>query len=82
MRWAVGSMRLVTQRSTSHVRLECTNVEGLAQVVSEIDALERSEITEIRYLQYSAHYAGFIGAALALIGLSALAGSTLLRRLP
>ncbi len=59
-----------------------TNAEGLAQVVSEIDALERSEITEIRYLQYSAHYAGFVGAALALIGLSSLAGSTLLRRLP
>jgi Ca-activated chloride channel family protein len=59
-----------------------TNAEGLAQVVSEIDALERSEITEIRYLQYSAHYAGFVGAALALIGLSALTGSTLLRRLP
>ena len=59
-----------------------TNAEGLAQVVSEIDALERSEITEIRYLQYSAQYAGFVGAALALIGLSALAGSTFLRRLP
>ncbi len=59
-----------------------TNAEGLAQGVSEIDALERSEITEIRYLQYSAHYAGFVGAALALIGLSSLAGSTLLRRLP
>ncbi len=59
-----------------------TDAEGLAQVVSEIDALERSEITEIRYLQYSPHYAGFVGAALALIALSALAGGTFLRRLP
>ncbi len=59
-----------------------TDAEGLAQVVSEIGALERSKITEIRYLQYTQHYAGFVGGALALIGLSALAGGTLLRRLP
>jgi len=59
-----------------------TDVEGLAQVVSEIDALERSEITEVRYLQYTEHYAGVVGVALALISLSALLGGTVLRRLP
>jgi Ca-activated chloride channel family protein len=56
--------------------------EGLASVVAEIDRLERSEITEIRYLQYEHHFAAFVGAGLVLIALSTLLSGTLLRRLP
>ena len=59
-----------------------TNAEGLAEVVEEIDRLERSEITEVRYLEYEHHYAAFVSAALALVGTSALLSGTLLRRLP
>jgi Ca-activated chloride channel family protein len=59
-----------------------TDREGLAKVVAEIDALERTELAEVRYLEYELHYAGFTGAALVLVALAALASGTLLRRLP
>jgi Ca-activated chloride channel family protein len=59
-----------------------SDAEGLADVVGEIDRLERSEITEVRYLEYEHHYAGFVSAALVLVGASALLSGTLLRRLP
>ena len=59
-----------------------TDAEGLAAVVKEIDTLERSEVTEIRYLEYEEHYATFAGTALFLMALSGLLGGTLLRRLP
>ena len=51
-------------------------------MVREIDELERSEITEIRYLEYSEHYAGFVAVALLFLASSTLLGSTFLRRLP
>lgn len=58
------------------------NADALQEVIEEIDRLERSEIAEIRYLEYEYHYAGFVGAALCLIGVSALLSGTVLRRLP
>ncbi len=59
-----------------------TNADGLKDVYKEIDQLERSEITEVRYLQYREHYDRFVLAALALIIASVLAAGTVLRRLP
>jgi Ca-activated chloride channel family protein len=59
-----------------------TNAEGLASVVAEIDRLERTEITEVRYLEYEHHFAAFVGAGMLLLALSALLSGTLLRRLP
>ncbi len=59
-----------------------TDAAGLAAVVKEIDALERSEVTEIRYLEYEEHYATFAGTALILMAVSSLLAGTLLRRLP
>ncbi len=58
------------------------NAEGLAEIVSEIDRLERSDITEVRYLQFEYHFAAFVGLGLGLIALATLLSSTLLRRLP
>jgi Ca-activated chloride channel family protein len=58
------------------------NADALQQVYDEIDALERSEIIELRYMQYREHYAGFAAGGLALILAAALAGQTFLRRLP
>ena len=55
---------------------------ALAAVTSEIDRLERGEVTEIRYLEYRHHYAGFTGGALASLALSALLAATWLRRAP
>jgi Ca-activated chloride channel family protein len=58
------------------------NADALAEVIAEIDQLERSEVREIRYLEYEHHYAGFVVSALALVFGSALLGGSVLRRLP
>lgn len=58
------------------------DAEGLERTLAEIDALERSEISEVRYLEYYYHHRAFVGTALGLIlGAALLAGSTL-RTLP
>jgi Ca-activated chloride channel family protein len=58
------------------------DVEALARVYAEIDQLERSEITEVRYLQYREHYPLLVEAGMGLAMLAALASATFLRRLP
>jgi Ca-activated chloride channel homolog len=58
------------------------DVDGLAQAYKEIDSLERSQITEVRYLQYREHYPGLVEAGAGLVALAALASLTFLRRLP
>lgn len=58
------------------------DADALASVYAEIDKLERSEITEVRYLQYREHYAALVEAGLGLVALAALASATFLRRLP
>ncbi len=56
--------------------------EGLEEVYREIDELERTQITEVRYLQYSEHYDRWVVASLGCIGVAALLGNTVLRRFP
>ena len=58
------------------------DAEGLAETYRAIDALERSEVSELRYMRYREHYGWFVLAALVLIALSGLLSGTLLRRLP
>ncbi len=58
------------------------DAEGLQQVYREIDRLERTEITEVRYLQFEEHFALFVYTALALIAAALLLSSSYLRRLP
>ncbi len=58
------------------------NAQGLLDTYVEIDRLERSEITEIRYLQYREHYSVFVLAALLLIAAATLSTGTIFRRLP
>ena len=58
------------------------NAEGLAEVYAEIDRLERTEVTEVRYLQYREHFPALVEAGMGLIALAALASATFLRRLP
>jgi len=59
-----------------------SDAAGLEKVIEEIDHLERSELTEVRYLEYEYHYSVFVAAALALVSGSALLSGTALRRLP
>jgi Ca-activated chloride channel family protein len=58
------------------------DARALAEVIDEIDHLERSEITEVRYLEYRHHYAVFVVGALLLVFGSGLLSGTVLRRLP
>ena len=55
---------------------------SLEEVVAEIDALERSEITEERFLRYTEFFQVFIQAALVCVALAGILGGTVLRRLP
>jgi Ca-activated chloride channel family protein len=59
-----------------------TDAAGLEQTLAEIDALERSEISEVRYLEYRYHYAAFVKSALALILVATLLSGSALRTLP
>ncbi len=75
------TLRAIADRTGGRY-FHATDAAGLAAVVKEIDALERSEVTEIRYLEYEEHYATFAGTALILMAVSSLLAGTLLRRLP
>jgi Ca-activated chloride channel family protein len=58
------------------------DAEALAEVIEEIDRLERSEITEVRYLEYEPHYAAFVVGAIVFLVASSLLSGSWLRRLP
>lgn len=75
------TLRAIAERSGGRY-FHATDADGLADVIEEIDRLERSEITEVRYLEYEHHFAAFVGAALLLIATSALLTGSVLRRLP
>ncbi|MEK6237160.1 MAG: VWA domain-containing protein, partial [Planctomycetales bacterium] len=55
--------------------------ESLRRIYAEIDRLERTKVTELRYLQYTEHYAAFVWAALILIAVAGIAEGTIFRRL-
>ena len=59
-----------------------TNAQALEGIYAEIDQLERTKISEVRYLEYTEHYGGFVSAALGLLALGAIANSSVLRQLP
>jgi Ca-activated chloride channel family protein len=75
------TLRAIAERSDGRY-FHATDADGLVAVVEEIDGLERSEVTEVRYLEYQHHYKAFVGSAMALMAASALLSGTLLRRLP
>ena len=56
--------------------------EALANIYREIDTLERTEVTEVKYLQYTEHFPYFVGAGLGLLALAMLLSGSLFRRLP
>lgn len=58
------------------------NKDALADIYREIDSLERTQVTEIRYLQYSEHFGYFVAAGMGLIGLATLLSNSVFRKLP
>jgi len=67
---------------TGGAYFRATDAGGLAEVYKEIDRLERSELTEVRFLEYHEHYWIPLAAGLALATLALLLRASVLRRLP
>ena len=80
-RGVARTLRAIAERSGGRY-FAAEDADALADVVEEIDRLERTEITEVRYLEYEHHFAGFVTAALACLGLGAGLAATVFRRLP
>ena len=59
-----------------------TDAEGLAQVYRDIDALERTRVTEERYLEYRELYGVFTLGGLVLASLGWIGRASVWRRLP
>jgi len=76
-----ATMKQIAER-TGGKYFHARDADGLEQAYAEIDRLERSEISEVRYLQYREHYPPLVLAGLGMIAAAALAGATVLRRLP
>jgi Ca-activated chloride channel family protein len=75
------TMRAIAQ-ATGGRYFHARDQDALTAVYEEIDRLERSEVTEVRYLQYREHFPLFVEAGAGLMLLAALASATFLRRLP
>jgi len=75
------TLREIAERTGGRY-FHATNAKGLGEVIAEIDRLERSEVTEVRYLTYDYHHAEWVCAALLLIAAGAILSGTWLRRLP
>ncbi len=56
--------------------------ESLAAVYGQIDAMERTEVTEDRYMEYEEKFFAWIIAAIVLVVLAGLGSETVFRRLP
>ena len=59
-----------------------TDAAGLRRVYQEIDRLERTEITEVKFLEYDQYYGRFVLAAMIAVAVAFLLRGSLLRRLP
>lgn len=68
--------------TTNGQYFRATDKDSLAQIYTEIDRLERTEITETRYLQYTEHYVTLVIAGLSLLAVSAVTNDSVFRTLP
>ena len=75
------TLREIAERTQARY-FHAGDAEALGEVIEEIDRLERSEITEVRYLEYEPHYAAFVTFAIVFMAASTLLSGTWLRRLP
>ena len=75
------TLRQVSNRTGGRY-YRATDQETLADVYREIDQLERTKVSELRYLQYHEHYAAFALAGVVTIFLGAIANGSAFRRLP
>jgi Ca-activated chloride channel family protein len=58
------------------------NKQAMEDIYGEIDQLERTEVTELRYLRYTEHFGLFVASSLGLLVAAALLKRSVFRRLP
>jgi Ca-activated chloride channel family protein len=75
------TMRAVAERADGKY-FRATDAAGLRRVYQEIDHLERSEISEVKFLEYDQYYGRFVVVAMIAVAVAFLLRGTLLRRLP
>lgn len=75
------SLEAIAQKTGGRY-FRATDAKGLVQIYRQIDQLERTQITELRYLTYNQWYSVFVWSALAMIGCSGLLTESFFRRLP
>ena len=56
--------------------------DAMREIYAQIDRLERTEVSELRYLQYNEHYVPWVIAALILMAAWSLSLGTVFRTLP
>jgi Ca-activated chloride channel family protein len=76
-----GTLKEIAQKTDGRY-FRATDAEGLAEIYKEIDRLERTEISEVRYLQYQERYGSLVWMALMMMGGSGLLAGSIFRRLP
>jgi len=59
-----------------------TDVESLSQVYEQINQLETTKISEVRYLRYTEHYQAWVIALICCVGVASFTSATLFRKLP
>ncbi len=69
-------------QKTSGAYFRAVDKDALAEIYREIDRLERTEVSEVRYLQYSEHFAYFVATSLCLMATALVLHGSLFRRLP
>lgn len=75
------TMRAIAERAGGKY-FRATDAAGLRRVYQEIDRLERTEITEVKFLEYDQYYGRFVLAAMLAVAVALLLRGSLLRRLP
>jgi Ca-activated chloride channel family protein len=59
-----------------------TDIDALAGIYDQIDRLERTKVSEVRYLQYTEHFSRFVLSGLGMLAAATMLGATLFRKLP
>ncbi|MEM9367612.1 MAG: VWA domain-containing protein [Planctomycetota bacterium] len=75
------TLRMIADK-TGGQYFRATEQASLAKIYTEIDQLERTQVTEFRYMRYHEHYAMPLAFGLAMLGMAGLVGGTVLRTLP
>lgn len=75
------TLKAIAQKTQGRY-FRATDAHALADIYSQIDRLERTQITELRYLDYHQWYAPFVWSALVLLACGSLLAGTFFRKLP